>query len=192
MLKNYGRLLLIISIIFLFAFGSCVSGYMPVESANKWTGRGDTIKLKSCSIIIYTDTDIQKDTAHSSMILIVDDIAAGRQLAISNLKVALADYPASQQEYVLQKVTLRNQSYSDTVSHAEYVTDSMLRNGKIINVANRVQYIFHYSFVNTSLKHYSRKMQVSVEAKINDNDKLEAVNKAFVFKRYRGVDIAGN
>ncbi len=192
MLKSRHLFLSIIATIILFAASSCVTGYIPIESTNKWTGRADTIKLQNCTAKVYMYSTIKKDTAAASILIIINNIAKNSHLTISNIKTGLADYPATAGEYVLKDVRLNTQAYTDTISYEKPVTDSMLRNGKGIDLANWIEYVFVYNFINTHARRYPRKMQVTLDAKIDNNGKTETLTKNILFKRYSGVNLAGN
>jgi hypothetical protein len=155
------------------------------------SGRKQMIQLGNVwmKIFLYPNDN---NAQSFNVICTFDDILKGKKLKLSGLKVVFTDAITGDTAIIAKPVELNSYFHKDTTRHTEYMSNGELQTSKVFDLNERMFYIFSYLFKGSDQKPPITKIQIHIEANLDDNGKIETINKTYPFEKIRYLNIAGN
>ena len=191
MRKWYKSLFPITSIAYLLTLTACSSSYQMAKSYKYESGKKQMIRLDNVWMKIQLYPNDRNEQSFN-VICTFDDVAKGKRLKLSGLKIVFTDAITGDTAILSKPVELNSIVHKDATRHTEYMTDGDLQTSKVFDLNEQMFYIFSYLFKGNDQKQPVTKIRIHIEAKLDDNGKIETINRTYPFEKRRYLDIAGN
>ena len=113
---------------------------------------------------------------------------------LSDVKLSLAAYPEKGDTYIMKAIAIARKPDHGEFMKLDTIKDTaLLKMPQAIELSDKQTHILRWYFESAGAKHYSHKMQLTLEGTLTGADgKDRALKQVMVFRRVLHVDIAGN
>jgi len=178
------------SIISILIITSCSSRYQMVKSYRYGSDRKQMIRQDNVSMKIFLyPNDIKEQNFNVTCSF--ENVTQGKGIKLSGLKISFIDGRTGDTATSSKPVALNRTARKDGIRHTEYISNAALTT-KVFDLNEHMLYNFAYLFTAPNFRQPISKIQIHIEANLDDNGKMAMINKTYLFGKKSYLNIAGN